>query len=807
MKRYLLTAVLLSFFCITQAQLQVTGKVQTEFLEPLSNATISMEPAERSTQANENGEFQLSVPEKGSYMLRIHYLGNQVYAKTVRVQNKNQYVGLITVKSAAVEMDEVSVTGYKSPMVLEKPTYNVAKIPLRNLENAQVYSVIDGSLLDQQLIFNVDEGSRNITGLQNIWNATSRSGDGGAYVSLRGFVSTNTLRNGLAGGISGTVDAANLERLEVLKGPSGTLFGNVLASYGGMINRITKKAEDHNFGSASLSGGSNNMLRAQVDVNRVLNREKTALFRLNAAYNSESSFQNSDLKTSYFFVSPTFTYSPNTRTHITLEAEYTQGKSSNMGQMLGFSYPDTQYGVRSIKDFPIDYNLSLQGDGLDQDYRNLNLFGVLDYEISPFIKSSTNVSFSQNYSDGFGAYYYFVPNSVATSVESATGTDYVQRADQSTRDSKKNYFQIQQNFNADFKIGSMRNRMVIGLDYLRVRDKQFFYGSSFDMINVTDALVDITAFNGTNMGAKYAAGEVDFTYPLDGTTETYSAYVADVLDLTDNLNIMAGVRFDYFDNIGGLVGAIESEKYDQVTVSPKFGVVYQPIKSIWSVFGSYQNSFTNKGMYLAEGEVTKTADPEFANQWEVGSKVELLGKRLNGTVSYYHVLVDNVLRAVPTSVIGEQVQDGTRLSEGIELEVQGTPINGLNVLAGFAYNNSKYTKADADVQGRRPGTATSPYLANFYASYSLLRGKAQGLGLGVGGNYASAYDVVNSVSMGTIELPEYFLLNANVFYDYKAKYRFGIKVDNITDQKYWVGWGNAVPQKLRSFAANITYKF
>ena len=807
MKKYLLTAILMTTICLVHAQLQVSGKIQTEFLEPLSNATITIEPSTEQVQAGEDGEFQLNVPQKGNYTLRIQYLGNEVFKKNVRVQNQNQYLGLITVKSAAVQMDEVNVTGYKSPMVLEKPTYNVAKIPLKNLENAQVYSVIDRSLLDQQLIFNVDEGSRNITGLQNIWNATSRSGDGGAYVSLRGFVSSNTLRNGLAGGISGTVDAANLERLEVLKGPSGTLFGNVLAGYGGMINRITKKAEDHNFGSASLSGGSNNMHRAQLDINRVLNEGKTALFRVNAAYNSEASFQNNDLKTSYFFISPTFTYSPNQRTHVTVEAEYTQGKSSNMGQMLGFSFSDKQYGVNSIKDFPIDYNLSLQGEGLDQDYRNLNLFGVLDYEISPFLRSSTNVSFSQNYSDGFGAYYYFVPNSIATGDENATGTDYITRADQSTQDSKKNYFQIQQNFNADFKIGSMRNRLVLGLDYLRVRDKQYFYGTTYDMINMTDAAVDITAFNGRNMRAKYAAGEVDFTYPLDGTTETYSAYVADVLDLTDNVNVMAGVRFDYFDNIGGLVGAIESEKYDQVTVSPKFGIVYQPIKSIWSVFGSYQNSFTNKGMYLAEGEVTKSAEPEFANQWEVGSKVELLGKRLNGTISYYHVVVDNVLRAIPTSVIGEQVQDGTRLSEGFELELQGTPINGLNVLAGFAYNNSKYTKADADVEGRRPATATSPYLANFYASYSLLNGKVKGLGVGIGGNYASSYDVVNSVSMGRIELPAYFLLNANVFFDYKAKYRFGLKADNITDQKYWIGWGNAVPQKLRSFSASVTYKF
>src|SRR5690606_30479028 len=240
---------------------------------------------------------------------------------------------------------------------------------------------------------------------------------------------------------------------------------------------------------------------------------------------------------------------------------------------------------------------------------------------------------------------------------------------------------IQQNFNADFKIGDMRNRMVLGLDYLRVRDKQYFYGSTFDIINVTDASIDITAFNGKNMGAKYGMGGIDFTYPLDGTTETFSAYIADVLDITGNLNIMAGVRLDYFDNIGGLVGAIESEKFDQMTVSPKFGIVYQPIKSVWSVFGSYQNSFTNKGMYLAEGEITKSAKPEFANQWEVGSKIELLEKRLNGTISYYHVVVDNVLRGVPTSVIGEQVQDGTRLSEGMELEIQGTPIKGFNVLA------------------------------------------------------------------------------------------------------------------------------
>jgi len=82
----------------------------------------------------------------------------------------------------------------------------------------------------------------------------------------------------------------------------------------------------------------------------------------------------------------------------------------------------------------------------------------------------------------------------------------------------------------------------------------------------------------------------------------------------------------------------------------------------------------------------------------------------------------------------------------------------------------------------------------------------KGLGLGVGGNYASDNKVINSSTLGVFTLPSYTILNASAFYD-TNRYRFGAKLDNFTNQKYWVGYGTMNPQKLRSFALSATYKF
>jgi iron complex outermembrane receptor protein len=158
-------------------------------------------------------------------------------------------------------------------------------------------------------------------------------------------------------------------------------------------------------------------------------------------------------------------------------------------------------------------------------------------------------------------------------------------------------------------------------------------------------------------------------------------------------------------------------------------------------------------------------------------------------------------------VPNRSIQDGTQLSRGIELEVVANPVVGLNVVAGFSYNDSKFDMTtNADVAGRRPGTASSPYLANLWLSYRIQQGIVKGLGFGFGGNYASNNKVINSRSQGVFTLPSYTILNASAFYDTRA-YRLGFKMDNLTNEKYWIGYTTVNPQKLRSYAVTFAYKF
>ena len=191
---------------------------------------------------------------------------------------------------------------------------------------------------------------------------------------------------------------------------------------------------------------------------------------------------------------------------------------------------------------------------------------------------------------------------------------------------------------------------------------------------------------------------------------------------------------------------------------------------------------------------------------------------MNATLSYYNIKVKNSLVATGayTGVFQSvQTQAGELLSKGVELEVNAYLLKGLSLVGGVSYNDSEYLQSDPTTIGRRPGTAGSPWLASLYASYQILDGNLKGFGLGLGGNYAndhreinnSIVDVNGSVTGENIFiLPKYLVLNASAFYDTK-KFRIGVKVDNFTNQHYWVGFTTANPQQLINALGSVTYKF
>ncbi len=250
---------------------------------------------------------------------------------------------------------------------------------------------------------------------------------------------------------------------------------------------------------------------------------------------------------------------------------------------------------------------------------------------------------------------------------------------------------------------------------------------------------------------------------------TFAAYGSDVINVTDKLLTMVSGRVDHFVSPGS---------YNQTDVSPKFGLVYQPVKDKVSLFANYMNGFQNQNGHDFSG---KSFRPQQANQWEAGVKTELVRGKLSMTATYYNILVKNIL-LTDTAHPAFSTQGGTQRSKGVEAELIANPVSGWNIVAGYGYNDNAYVHADKSMVGRRP-VESPANTVNFWTSYKFLRGDLRGWILGFGGNYVSRmfgyFDADNDCP-----LPAYTVLRATIDYD-QPKWNAGIRVNNLNNQKYW----------------------
>lgn len=787
----------------------IKGTITTSDGKPAAYISVGLKGKGLGNVTNDAGVFEIQRVKPGTYTLRASGVGIQSVEKNITVVTGEIKTVDFLISQNSNQLGEVNINQSKGNKYYTKKSDYVSKMPLNNLENPQVYTTITKETIADQLIFSVDDATRNATGIQKMWESTSRGGDGGAYYASRGFIVQSKLRNGLAGIVTSRNDAANLESVEVIKGPSATLFGSTLTSYGGLINRITKKPFEGTGGEVSYSTGSYDFNRVSTDFNFPVDKNNQIYARVNAAYNYKGSFQDNVFDRG-FFLAPSLSYKVNDKLDFNFDAEIANG-TNTLKPFIFFYFPVAQLGFDRADQAGIDYKKSFISNDLKQKYKSTNFFAQANYKFNDNWSSHTNFSSSYSFSNGRGSYFFFVPNSYFNST-AGPGADYISRADQSTDNSKAYNYEIQQNFNGAFNLGSVKNRVVIGLDYLRQNSDQVFYSvNTFDITNKNGNDPNYNNFNETNLAAFYAANANDpnvvFNYPLNYKSNTYSAYASDVINLTDRLIALAALRVDRFDNKGNSdrKGTPPTGAYKQTVFSPKFGLVFQPVKDQLSLFANYQNGFNNVNGIDYQGNAFK---PEQANQVEGGVKMNAFKNKLTGSVSYYYIKVKDIVRGYNGDPLNPnaQIQDGNKISKGIEAEIIANPVSGLNIIAGFAYNDNHLENASADVEGRRDAYSAAPYSANLWLSYKFMSGSLRGFGFGAGGNYASDNKIVNSVSQGVFILPSYQVFNASAFYDHQ-RFRLGIKADNFTNEKYWTGYSTMNPQDLRSFTGSVTYKF
>ncbi|MBP1839508.1 TonB-dependent receptor [Formosa algae] len=789
---------LLTSFVVNAQQIVVNGTVTDSENTPIAGANILIKYTNTGSQTNIDGQFKVEINpiDSGMYTAVVSYLGYKTKEVPFTVSNGNATLPAIVLYEGQEILSEVVIDGKRRNMFARKQTAYVSKLPLKDLENTQVYSTVTTDILESQIATNFEDALDNATGIQQLWTSTGRGGDGAGYYSLRGFSVQPQLVNGVPGLTNGTINAANIERIEVIKGPSATLFGSSVTSYGGLINVVTKKPYEGSGGQLSYTAGSYGLNILTGDFNTALDANEDLYFRLNTSYHTEDSFQDAGFKKS-FFVAPSLSYRVNNRLSFSFYGEISQSEKTNPTMLFLSRAGAMQY--EDLDDLGYDYKKSYTSNALTLENPTQNYRVEMDYKLSDAWSSQTIVSRSVTSTKGYYTYLYDLTGA-------GTFSRYLNKQDALTRTTD-----IQQNFNGDFKIGNLRNRIVAGLDYYT--ETSIDNGSSYAYYgSVTPSTgEEAEGYPLTTAGVDAALASASINN-YKTRTSVYSAYVSDVLDITSKLSAMASIRFDQFDNEGDIT--TNSDDYDQFAVSPKFGLLYQPIEGKLSVFANWQNGFTNIAPQLVgdpsstDGQELKNFEAEQANQIEFGIKTNFFNNRLNATINYYDILVSNRLMTDPDDTFG-LVQDGEVSSKGFELEINANPVNGLNVRAGFSYNDSEIEKAStASTVGERPVDAGSDIVYNLWADYIFETGTLKGFGIGAGFNGASERDIINAsgYTSGVFSVPSYIVANASVYYA-ADRYRVGLKLNNMFNEEYYSGWSTLTPQQPRAVLANFAYKF
>ncbi|WP_334165223.1 TonB-dependent siderophore receptor [Achromobacter mucicolens] len=214
---------------------------------------------------------------------------------------------------------------------------------------------------------------------------------------------------------------------------------------------------------------------------------------------------------------------------------------------------------------------------------------------------------------------------------------------------------------------------------------------------------------------------------------------------------------------------------------PYAGIVYS-LTDNWSVYGSYTTVFEPQTQRTVSGSLLK---PIEGNNYEVGVKGELADGRVNALLALFRY--DHKNRAVNDYDAGFACNGwycsraaGKVRSQGVEAEISGEVIKGLELYAGYAYNTTKFLE-DPDNQGKIFSTWTPKHMLRLWANYRL-PGSLNRLSVGAGVNTQTA----TISSDREFKLAGFTIWNARVGYQATPELSFGLNVNNVFDKKYYV---------------------
>lgn len=678
-------------------------------------------------------------------------------------------------------------------------TPSVVRSNIKPLDLPQSFQVIGSTIIEQQQSIRLSDVIKNANG---VYVGSARGGAQESFFSRGYDMSTNNIfKNGFRLNSGSMPEVSSLEKVEILKGSAALLFGNVAP--GGILNMVTKAPSFTKGGEIAMQAGSYNFYKPYLDFYGPLN--KNIAYRINGSYENSESFRDV-VKKERFYINPSLLFAVNKKTEILLQGDYLHDDWT----------PDFGTVIIGKKIIDLPRDLYLGATWSTGQTKQTTVSALVKHEFNSNWKLNFNSSF-QDYTRTFKG---------TERIQPAANGDWNRPLGQNRNEEAIATEQL--SLQGNFSTGKIKHQLLTGVDYENSFAKAYTYVFS----PTTYGSGNIYDFENFNQGT--GIPESTNTRIVKTTTNRFGIYAQDLISITEKFKVLAGLRWSWQESqpitynlaVNPNV-TTNGVKQKDIAFSPRIGLVFQPTKNT-SLFASYSDSFTPNTGTTVSGDVL---DPSIITQYEVGVKNDFWKGLLSLNVTLYQITNDNLAQTAEFKADGStntdttvKVLSGETKSKGIEIDITARPIEGLNINAGYSYNDMRYTKTSGTngsfIVGDRL-VRTPANTANLSFFYTLPNGKLKGLSFGAIGNYIGKrvggwnnQVVVNPTTFATsindreIPLNDYTTIDFSVGYDWK-KFSLLCKLSNITNElNYTVHENYSVnPIAPRQVLTSLRYKF
>lgn len=650
------------------------------------------------------------------------------------------------------------------------------KVPTDVKDLASSVQVLNSAFLADIRSTRLEDAFNYITGL-------NKQGNNANAFTLRGFAAAGSnLQSIQVDGLPGppsrfaSPPTINVERFEVLKGPTSVMYGQ--GNPGGMLNIATKSPQARrratvstyftSYASDVSSLGDAFSWQVSLDATGPLLKSGKLLYRLVASWEDQESFRDYYFQENLYLY-PSLTYNFNADTFLTVKVDHVrEERQANDGIAVPF--------LNAALLPPI--NVSYQAPNhLDTDYGDST---AVTFQTRLFDKWTVRAAYRTTWHTDSRRALETAQGAIVSNTTNFRLSTI--RPRYRVQENERGYNFIDANTYGTFGGDKFQHTLIFGVNGGRewLRTNRLAFGPFTTPVNLYTSVPAVaTVYPTTPTGLQ----------DRQSNFWSYGLYASDQIKIGDKLNLTLGVRRETIDSYQKDATANRGSKPTSKATSPTLGVVYH-VTPAFSLYGSYSKGFKPQVPGNVDANDNPHFDPELSEQKEAGIKADLLDGRLTGTLSLYDLRKKNVLVGTgTTSPTGNAIAilSGLQQSRGIELNAAYLPQPNWQIQLGYTYIDARVKSSPtANIVGAL--LDNTPHNAgSLWTRYNFTQDRLKGLGIGLGLVYTGQRQaIITNVPTARFQLPSYTRADLGIYYR-RGRFDYALNAGNLFDRTYIAG--------------------